>query len=167
MAKVTGSRSSCRSRRDLKQPQSEFNLKFSPLTQQRFFPWAACYGLLFVGRLICYINSASIGIVKSNQPSILNYHSVFRLTVNSQQSTVNNNSGATGIDIISLGKRHCRVLDIPRETALACPLIADFQVVQAAEGNQFLLEAIAHILGRDNHAVFAVPKHLSNQPKGI
>jgi hypothetical protein len=38
--------------------------------------------------------------VKSNQQSILNYHSVFRLTVNSQQSTVNNNSGATGIDMI-------------------------------------------------------------------
>ena len=45
------------------------------------------------------IKSASIGMVKSNQQSILNYHSVFRLTVNSQQSTVNNNSGATGIDI--------------------------------------------------------------------
>ena len=110
MAKVTGSRAPCRSRRDLKQWQFEFNLKFSPLTQQRFFRWAACYGLLFVGRLICYF---------------------------------------------------------PREAALPCPLIADFQVVQAAEGNQFLLEAIAHILGRDNHAVFAVPKHLSNQPKGI
>ena len=54
MAKVTGSRSPGRSRRDLKQWQFEFNLKFSPLTQQRFFPWAACYGLLFVGRLICY-----------------------------------------------------------------------------------------------------------------
>jgi hypothetical protein len=38
--------------------------------------------------------------VKSNQQSILNYHSVFRLRVNSQQSTVNNNSGATGIDMI-------------------------------------------------------------------
>jgi len=45
------------------------------------------------------INSASIGIVKSNQQSILNYHSVFRVTVNSQHSTVNNNSGATGIDM--------------------------------------------------------------------
>jgi hypothetical protein len=33
-----------------------------------------------------YINSARIGIVKSNQQSILNYHSVFRLKVNSQQS---------------------------------------------------------------------------------
>jgi len=38
--------------------------------------------------------------VKSNQQSILNYHSVFRLRVNSQLSTVNNNSGATGIDMI-------------------------------------------------------------------
>jgi len=38
--------------------------------------------------------------VKLNQQSILNYHSVFRLTINSQQSTVNNNSGATGIDMI-------------------------------------------------------------------
>ena len=45
------------------------------------------------------INSASIGIVKSNQQSILNYHSVFRPRVNSQQSTVNYNSGATGIDM--------------------------------------------------------------------
>ena len=45
------------------------------------------------------INSASIGLVKSNQQSILNYHSVFRQTVNSQQSTVNYNSGATGIDL--------------------------------------------------------------------
>ncbi|WP_333103522.1 hypothetical protein [Microcoleus sp. S13_D1] len=35
------------------------------------------------------INSARIGIVKSNQQSILNYNSVLRLTVNSQQSTVN------------------------------------------------------------------------------
>ena len=35
------------------------------------------------------INSARIGIVKSNQESILKYHSVFRRTVNSQQSTVN------------------------------------------------------------------------------
>ena len=40
------------------------------------------------------INSASIGIVKSNQQSILNYPSVFRparqqSSVNSQQSTVN------------------------------------------------------------------------------
>ena len=33
-----------------------------------------------------YINSASIGIVKSNQQSILNYHSVFRPLL--QQSTV-------------------------------------------------------------------------------
>ncbi|CAA9307368.1 hypothetical protein AVDCRST_MAG84-542 [uncultured Microcoleus sp.] len=33
------------------------------------------------------INSASIGIVKSNQQSILNYHSVFRPLL--QQSTVN------------------------------------------------------------------------------
>ena len=121
MAKVTGSRSSCRSRRDLTQRQFEFNLKFSPLTQQRYFRWAACYGLLFVGRLICYFPREAA---------------------------------------------RCGVLDIPRATA-RCPLIADFEVVQAAEGNQFLLEAIAHILGRDNHAVFAVPKHLSNQPKGI
>ena len=52
-----------------------------------------------------YINSASIGIVKSNQQSILNYPSVLRLTVNSQQSTVNNNSGATGINITSLLSR--------------------------------------------------------------
>jgi hypothetical protein len=100
MAKVTGSRSSCRSRRDLKQRQFEFNLKFSPLTQQRFFRWAACYGLLFVGRLICYINSASIVGRRINSQ----YSTIIR--VNSQQSTVNNNSGATGIDIISLGKRH-------------------------------------------------------------
>src|SRR6476661_3287326 len=40
-----------------------------------------------------HINSASIGIVKSNQPSILNYPSVFRprlqqSTVNSQQPTI-------------------------------------------------------------------------------
>ena len=39
--------------------------------------------------------------VKSNQQSILNYHSVFQQTVNSQLSTVNNNSGATGIDMKS------------------------------------------------------------------
>jgi hypothetical protein len=51
-----------------------------------------------------YINSASIGIVKSNQQSILNYHSVFRQTVNSQQSTVNYNFGATGIDITQISK---------------------------------------------------------------
>jgi hypothetical protein len=36
--------------------------------------------------------------VKSNQQSILNYPSVFRPLL--QQSTVNNNSGATGIDMI-------------------------------------------------------------------
>jgi len=39
--------------------------------------------------------------VKSHQQSILNYHSVFQQTVNSQLSTVNNNSGATGIDMKS------------------------------------------------------------------
>ena len=42
---------------------------------------------------ISHINSASIGIVKSNQQSIFNYHSVFRplliqSTVNSEQSTI-------------------------------------------------------------------------------
>jgi exopolyphosphatase/guanosine-5'-triphosphate,3'-diphosphate pyrophosphatase len=36
-----------------------------------------------------HINSASIGIVKSNQQSILNNHSAFRPRFNSQQSTVN------------------------------------------------------------------------------
>jgi hypothetical protein len=58
-----------------------------------------------------YINSASWGIVKSNQQSILNYPVSFSTppsTVNSQQSTVNNNSGATGIDITdSDGTRRC------------------------------------------------------------
>ena len=45
-----------------------------------------------------YINSAlPESGVKPNQQSILNYHSVFRPRF--QQSTVNNNSGATGIDI--------------------------------------------------------------------
>ncbi|MEG3959489.1 hypothetical protein [Microcoleus sp. herbarium2] len=33
-------------------------------------------------------------------------------TLNSQLSTLNNNSGATGIDIISLGKRHGAVSSI-------------------------------------------------------
>ena len=61
------------------------------------------------------INSASIGIVKSNQQSILNYHSVFRQTVNSQQSTVNNNSGATGIDI------NCLTITKKKATAMLCP----------------------------------------------
>src|SRR4028119_1776354 len=91
MAKVTGSRSSCRSRRDLKQRQFQFNLKFSPLTQQRFFRSAACYGLLFVGRLICYINSASI--VGRKIESTVNTQLSFSFstppsTVNSQQSTI-------------------------------------------------------------------------------
>ena len=56
-------------------------------------------GALDIGKheILRHINSASIGIVKSNQQSILNYHSVFRpllqqSTVNSQQSTVNNTS---------------------------------------------------------------------------
>ena len=40
----------------------------------------------------------SSGVIKSNQQSILNYHSVLRPLL--QQSTVNNNSGATGIDMI-------------------------------------------------------------------
>ena len=49
-----------------------------------------------------YIDSASIGLVKSNQQSILNYpRQFFDPSFNSQQSTVNNNSGATGIDITS------------------------------------------------------------------
>ena len=43
-----------------------------------------------------------IGIVKSNQQSILNYHSVFGLTVNSPQSTVNNNSGALKLILLTL-----------------------------------------------------------------
>src|SRR4028119_130474 len=91
MAKVTGSRSSGRSRRDLKQRQLEFNLKFSPLTQQRFFRSAACYGLLFVGRLICYINSASIvgRKISSTVNTQLSFSFSTRpLTVNSQQSTI-------------------------------------------------------------------------------
>ncbi|MBD1813169.1 hypothetical protein H6F65_16045 [Microcoleus sp. FACHB-DQ6] len=51
-----------------------------------------------------HIVSGCIGIIKSSQQLTLN-HSVLRLarqhsTVNSQQSTVNNNSGATGIDIM-------------------------------------------------------------------
>ncbi|MBD1811637.1 hypothetical protein NDA07_02790 [Microcoleus vaginatus DQ-U2] len=56
------------------------------------------------------IVSGCIGIIKSSQQLTLN-HSVLRLarqhsTVNSQQSTVNNNSGATGIDIISFSLTH-------------------------------------------------------------
>src|SRR4028118_75529 len=125
MAKVTGSRSSCRSRRDLKQRQFEFNLKFSPQTQQRFFRWAACYGLLFVGRLICCsrrkkeegrrkkeeaiksIVSAINNVLTVLAVAIFDFPFIPRkvrrsdsrlwcsvrtlqLTVNSQQSTVNN-----------------------------------------------------------------------------
>src|SRR6476469_34681 len=52
-----------------------------------------------IARSTNYIVSGSIGIIKSTQQLTLN-HSVFRPPVDSQQSTVNNNSGETGIDII-------------------------------------------------------------------
>jgi hypothetical protein len=61
------------------------------------------------------INSASI--VGRKIESTVNTQLSFSFstppsTVNSQQSTVNNNSGATGIDIISLGKRQGAVSSI-------------------------------------------------------
>jgi hypothetical protein len=57
---------------------------------------------VYSDRSLISIPLASSG-VKSNQQSILNYPVSFSTppsTVNSQQSTVNNNSGATGIDMI-------------------------------------------------------------------
>jgi hypothetical protein len=46
-----------------------------------------------------HIVSGGIGIIKSSQQLTLN-HSVFQPPVNSQQSTVNNHSGTTGIDVM-------------------------------------------------------------------